>query len=62
MVTGFGLVDEMFQTFMNRCNCVIQQIMTQLDQSSIVEEMTNLIRLLCCHETSQREEKKVRMQ
>ena len=45
-VTGFGLVDERFQTFLKRCNCAIQLIMTQIDKFSIVQERTDLIRLL----------------
>ena len=35
-----------FRLFLKRCTCAIQQIMTQIDKFSIVQERTDLIRLL----------------
>ena len=58
VVTGFGLVNKRFQTFMNGFSCAIivvqsspAQIMTQTDKSSFVDEMTDIfpVLLFSCH-------------
>ena len=58
VVTGFGLINKRFQTFMNGFSCAIivvqsspAQIMTQTDKSSFVDEMTDIFPVLLfpCH-------------